>query len=313
MVSVILPIYNVEKFLRKCLESLQAQSLPDIEFILVDDGSPDNSGAICDEFAEKDTRFKVIHQPNRGVSAARNAGLECAKGDFIGFVDPDDFVLPSMYELLLSSMVKSVADIAAIGYNYYDENYKVDETRLYVCKPLEVMSREVIYSRLSDMPPTFRHVVWSKLFKRDLIGDLRFDESKKSGEDLDFLMNYLSRVQKGVFVHEPLYCNLVREGSATHGGLKIKSLHDSFPIHERMYLDTVREFPYLKYHAIAYLLDVLTLKYNDAKRQLQNSPSPSEESTALLKSMHRTIRRYALRAFFAPTIYWKTRLSYLLR
>ena len=97
MISVIVPIYNVEKYLPQCVESLMNQTLKDIEIILVDDGSPDCCPVICDEYAEKDKRIKVIHQKNAGVSAARNEGLKNAQGAFIGFVDPDDWVAPEIY------------------------------------------------------------------------------------------------------------------------------------------------------------------------------------------------------------------------
>ena len=98
MVSIIVPIYKVEQYLPKCIESLIVQTYHDIEVILVDDGSPDGCPQICEDYAKKDERIVVLHQHNQGVSAARNAGLKSAKGEFIGFVDPDDWVSPDMYE-----------------------------------------------------------------------------------------------------------------------------------------------------------------------------------------------------------------------
>lgn len=107
MVSIIIPVYKVEKYLSKCIESILKQTYFDLELILVDDGSPDKCPEICDTYASKDERVVVIHQKNAGVSAARNAGLEKAKGEYIGFVDPDDWIAPEMYEKMIQAMENS--------------------------------------------------------------------------------------------------------------------------------------------------------------------------------------------------------------
>ena len=104
ILSVIIPVYNVEKYLRKCVDSVLAQDIADMEVILIDDGSPDNSGAICDEYAEKDTRVKVIHKENGGAATARNVGLDIARGKYITFVDSDDYLLPNTYRPNLDYM-----------------------------------------------------------------------------------------------------------------------------------------------------------------------------------------------------------------
>lgn len=308
MVSVIVPIYNVEKFLPKCIESLQAQTLSDIEIILVDDGSPDGCPEICDKYAANDPRVSVIHQRNSGVSAARNAGLKMAVGEYISFCDPDDFVAPDMYAELLSGIEKHDADISVCGYNYCSEDYVLDDTRLYNQREDEVLSRRDLYSKLSDMPPTIRHGVVTKLFKKKLIGNLKFDTNLKSAEDGDFLLKYLKNVKNGVFIHKPLYFNLVRQGSATHGGLNIESLKDSFSVHNRMYEDSIAVDDTLRNKALAFLMDVCTLKYDDAKSRADKSP----ESVQYLKQMHQFLRRKALSAIWNSSIYWKTRIYYLL-
>lgn len=308
MLSIIVPIYNVEKYLTKCIESLIGQTLNDIEIILVNDGSPDACGQICDDYARKDARIKVIHQQNSGVSAARNAGLDAAKGDYIGFCDPDDFACPEMFQSLLTAMEHYNVDMAACGYDYFDEDYLRDDMRAYRCREDELMSREVIFSRLADMPPTIRHGVVTKLFRKSIIGDLRFDSKLHSSEDAEFLLDYLARVRSAVFVHKPLYNNLVRQGSATHGALNIARLNDSFKVHDRMYRDTISEFPDLKSKAIAFLLDVCTLKYNEAKARGDSSP----EAKSCLRHMRRYIRRMALSAISSNHIIWKTQIYYLL-
>lgn len=218
MISIIVPAYKVEKFLPKCIESLINQTYRDLEIILVNDGSPDNCGRICDEYAQQDSRIQVIHQPNMGVSAARNAGLYKAHGEYIGFCDPDDFCAADMYECMLRAMENHHADMVVCGYDYFNEEYQRDESRAYEVREDELMSREEIYRKLADMPPTIRHGVVTKLFRKSVMGNLQFNTKLKSAEDGNFLLDYLQHVSSAVFVHHPLYCNLVRQGSATHGG-----------------------------------------------------------------------------------------------
>lgn len=312
MISIIVPVYKVEKYLPKCIESLMNQTCKDIEIILVDDGSPDNCGAICDKYAAKDNRIVVIHQRNAGVSAARNAGLAVARGEFIGFVDPDDWAAPEMYEGMLSQLLQSNADMAICGYDYYDEAGNKDEKRSYPLKESEIISQKEVMSRFADMPPTIRHGVCNKLFKNNLLYTMRFKEGLHSSEDVLFLSDYVLKIKSAVVVHQPYYKNTVRQGSATHGGLNIDSLADSFMVHDKMYQDTVEKYPDLKNHALAFLLDVCVLKYNEAKRK--SGYIVGEEKVVVqkrLSEMHRYIKRIAWKAIFNSEIYWKTRIMYL--
>ena len=313
MISIIVPIYKVEDYLAKCIESILCQTYRDFELILVDDGSPDHCPAICDDYAARDSRIRVIHQKNAGVSAARNAGLRAAGGTYIGFVDPDDFIQPDMYEKLLAAIEKFDADLAICGYEYYDEQYRVDSSRLYRQKDNELLTQKELMYRMSDMPPTIRHGVVNKLFRCDVLADMTFEVGLHSSEDVLFLTNYITRVQKAVYVHAPLYCNLVRQGSATHGALNIQSLADSFSVHEKMYRTIIESYPALKNHSLAFLLDVCLLKYNEAKAKLDNLPVEDRNAAIEhLKSMRNFIKHMAWKAVFDDEIYWKTRISYFL-
>ena len=120
--SVIVPVYKVEKYLSKCIDSILAQTFTDFELILIDDGSPDRCGEICDEYAAKDSRIIVIHQQNKGVSAARNAGLEIAKGKYIGFVDSDDWIEPEMYQILIATANETASELVICGSKQRDES-----------------------------------------------------------------------------------------------------------------------------------------------------------------------------------------------
>ncbi|OOL43593.1 glycosyl transferase family 2, partial [Enterococcus faecium] len=122
---MIVPVYKVEKYLRKCVDSILAQTFTDFEVILVDDGSPDNSGKICDEYAEKDNRVRVIHKENGGLSSARNAGIDVARGKYLGFVDSDDYIDEDMYEILYENLKIHDADISSVELiPFYGDRYK---------------------------------------------------------------------------------------------------------------------------------------------------------------------------------------------
>ena len=215
MISVIVPVYGVEKYLPKCIESLVKQTFKDIEVILVDDGSLDSCGKICDMYAEKYEQLVVIHQVNQGVSVARNAGLKIAKGEYIGFVDPDDWVAPEMYESMYGVMEETDADLVICGYDYYDEQEQVDENRRYIIKENEIITQKEVMYRFSDMPPSIRHGVCNKIFKKNLLHEQKFKEGLHSSEDVLFLNEYVQKIKNAVIVHQPYYKNLVRQGSAT--------------------------------------------------------------------------------------------------
>ena len=313
MISIIVPIYNVEKYLSKCIDSILAQTYNDIEVILVDDGSPDNCPMICDEYAQKDNRVIVIHQKNAGVSAARNAGLKAAHGEYIGFVDPDDWISSSMYQEMITALERENADLAICGYDYYDENGAVDTARRYKEKADEIITQKEFMSRLSDMPPTVRQGTCNKLFRAELLSDISFKKHMHSAEDVLFLSEYSSRICKVIIVHKPHYKNLVRTGSATHGGLTISQLADSFYVHDKMYNTIVKLYPDLKNHSLAFLLDVCTLKYCESKKKIESSPSfEYKQEITSLRKMKGYIKRKAITAVFNNEIYWKTRIAYLL-
>lgn len=313
MISIIVPIYKVEKYLPRCIDSLINQTYKNIEIILVDDGSPDECSRICDKYAARDERIVVIHQKNAGVSSARNAGLKAAKGDYIGFCDPDDWTAPEMYEELLHAMKDYAADLSVCGYNYYDEENSVDVKRLYKERDPEVLDQRSIMDRMCDIPPSIRHGVWNKLFLKSVLRDQQLEEKIHYSEDVLFLTDYLCKIERAVIVHKPLYRNLVRKGSATHGGASIETLTDSVYAHEYMYTSIVRCFPELRDRALAYLLDAFTLTYKEMKLKLDECP-PEERRRCcgnVIKVRNR-IRRFARLAILDREIYWKTRIAYLI-
>lgn len=162
MISVIVPVYETEAFLHACVDSILNQTVQDLELLLIDDGSPDQSGAICDEYARRDSRVRVFHTKNHGLSAARNLGLREARGEFIGFVDSDDWIEPDMFEVLLKNIEASGADISVCGLWFEHDN--LSEAAKDVVDGV-FTGAEVISAYLRNHIKTW---VWNKLYRRDL-------------------------------------------------------------------------------------------------------------------------------------------------
>lgn len=173
LISVIIPIYNVQDYLRRCLDSIINQSYKNLEIILVNDGSLDNCGTICDEYEKVDERIKVIHKKNGGLSDARNAGLEIATGDYIGFVDSDDYITEDMYEFLLHNMEEENADISVCGYAIVNDRGIVSKNlsaQKYVYDNKEAM-RLLLGNRI-------KNYYWNKLYKKEFFDNFRLPVGK---------------------------------------------------------------------------------------------------------------------------------------
>ena len=171
MISVIVPVYNVEGYLVRCLDSITGQTYRDLEIILVDDGSSDRSGRICDECAKKDSRVRVFHTVNRGLSEARNLGVDFATGEYIGFVDADDWIEPDMYEKLLQEAERSGADVVGCGvFREYTGSTREDETI-----SLSLNGEQAIRALLDR---DILNAVWNKLWRRNCFERIRFPKGR---------------------------------------------------------------------------------------------------------------------------------------
>lgn len=196
MISVIAPVYNAEKYLHRCIDSILVQSFTDFELLLINDGSKDNSGKICDEYAAKDSRIRVFHKENGGVSSARNLGLENAKGDYIMFVDSDDYMFPEMCELMAATIESKKADLVVCGTTETGGGYwrpAADED--YSLAQLKENFVQLLHTELLSPP-------WNKIFKRAIIGEQRFREDVSFGEDLMFNLGYIYKCEKVSFIKE---------------------------------------------------------------------------------------------------------------
>ncbi len=227
LVSVIVAVYNIEEYLPRCVDSILAQTYRNLEIILVDDGSKDQSGNICDSYAEKDRRIKVIHKKNGGLSDARNAGMNAATGEYIGFVDGDDWIEPDMYRAMYFACEKEKAQAAVCRYKQITKSGIIDGSagnsvslsrdealEIYVCGD----ERYLIYNS-----------VWSKLFARDLVEDMRFPVGKNS-EDIMFTTRAFCRMERLVYLDEAYYNYVLdREGSIMNEKAGERRLKDEIP------------------------------------------------------------------------------------
>ena len=228
MISVIIPVYNVERYLHRCLQSVLNQTYTEFEVILIDDGSTDKSGKICDSVLS-DKRCKVIHQNNQGVSSARNKGLAASKGEYILFVDPDDWLDQEMLEKLITGIGDT--DLAMcfhyVANETSDGEYEFVEQRYYDIKE-PYKTENVYYDILMKSGP-----LWNKLIKRDAIGEMLFRTDMTYGEDTVFIAKCLEHVRTAVIVPECLYYyQRVRKGNVVSSAIDNRSLE---------YLENIKE------------------------------------------------------------------------
>lgn len=282
-ISVIVPVYNVEKYLDRCIQSILNQTLKELEIILVDDGSPDNCPALCDEYAQKDARIKVIHKKNEGLGFARNAGLNLASGKFVSFLDSDDWVAPAMYETLYRVAEKMKCDTVYCSLQYYYSKDKII--------PFEEVGQEVFFrgrksvdSFLLDMLaplPSYRSdvkymvSVCKAIYLRKIIEDnqLRFvSEKVVASEDMFFHVRYLKLAENVGFIPEYFYNYFQNECSITHTYTedKIERLKRFIQEMHSLFAEYFAEEDYwvrLQRKALHYLRNSLYIKYQIVKKK----------------------------------------------
>ena len=207
MISVIVPVYNVEPYLSQCVESILCQTYSDLEILLVDDGSPDRCGQICDEYAKQDCRVKVFHTRNEGLSAARNLGLQNAKGEYIGFVDSDDWIEPEMYEVLLKGLEETESNVCVCGFCQEPGTIKKD------FQPEEAVYQDVNALK-ALLEEKINYNVWNKLYRREMFQD-RFFPVGKNYEDIAIMHRIMYEAGRVIIIPNVEYHYRVRSGSIT--------------------------------------------------------------------------------------------------
>lgn len=241
-ISIIVPVYNVEKYLEKCVRSILAQTFTDFELILVDDGSPDGSGAMCDQFAEQDQRVKVIHKKNGGLSDARNAGIEIAQGEFLGFVDSDDYIEEDMYEMMYKNTIETNADIATCGvYDVYsNQKIQIKENFRKILTSEEAL-KVFFEGTVSNVNVT------SKMFKRHLFEEIRFPVGKTI-EDAFVIVDLSIKAKTIALDTTQKYYYFHREGSIMTESFSQKNF-DMIEAYQRNLKLVKEHFPNLIEHA----------------------------------------------------------------
>lgn len=239
LISVIVPVYNVESYVAECIESIQNQTYMNLEIILVNDGSTDASGDICDQYAAYDERIQVIHKENAGVSAARNTGIESANGDYIGFVDSDDYIAPTMYEDMLKLMAEHDLDI--IECTAFRNN---GDTNIEGCNDgsLEIFNRdEALKMAMYDCFVA----VWSQLYKRRVISDVRFPVGRKF-EDSAVSYLFIANTKRVGHINRCLYYYRFNPNSTTQTSFDAKSRWDFvLGYEERLQYAIDHQLPYV--------------------------------------------------------------------
>lgn len=242
LISVIIPIYKVEKYIRKCINSIINQTYKNLEIILVDDGSPDKCGIICDEYKKIDNRIKVIHKKNGGLSDARNAGLDICKGQFVCFIDSDDYVLENYIEHLYTTLKENNANISCCNFEYVYENKNVgkirdDKEKIYNFDTINAL-KELLYQKNID------NSMWAKLYDIHLFDNIRFPYGKIY-EDFAIFYKLLLKTNKLVYSNQKKYLYLQREESILSTLFSEKDLV-MITLAKEMYNEIINKYPELK-------------------------------------------------------------------
>ena len=304
LVSVIIPVYNSQKYLEAALKSVREQSYSNIEVLLIDDGSTDSSPKICDDFASEDERFRVIHQENKGPSAARNRGIDEAKGEYLTFVDNDDLLHKDFVKILYDLCVEHQCDIALTkSFPFLEEEtipYGEPETKL------TFMDRRQLSIQLLDMGWTGLAVTMAKLFKKSLFQNIRFNEQRIIGDDDSTIYLLYWASDKSVLFQSPLYFyRSKRKGSITHSDYKLSWLTGVDAFKERM------EFYYSQGEMILYAKAMRSYCRRMAENYiLINKKFPNEKE--LLQDLRRKGKRQSLKLVFLKGNSFRQKISAVL-
>lgn len=270
LISIIVPVYNVERYLDRCMESILRQTYRRLEIILVDDGSTDSSGAKCDDYADMDSRVRVVHKCNGGLSDARNAGLELVTGDYIGYVDSDDWIEPDMYARMYQACIEHDAQLAVCRYfcEYSTKGSSDVDVLAEESGRVESLSREALLKIYisGDDKYVIYNSVWSKLFRRDLVRGMEFPKGRNS-EDIMYTTRAFCRAERAVYLDQCFYHYVLdREGSIMNAARGERMFRDELPFW-REHIACIREMvsPQMADLAAYYFQRRLLFYYIDAR------------------------------------------------
>lgn len=267
-ISIIIPVYNVESYIDRCLESVVNQDYKNLEIILINDGSDDNSGEICDKWGQMDKRILVIHQKNKGVSAARNVGLDMAQGEYVGFVDPDDVISKDMFSSMIKDIKKTNADIVACGVS---EIFLDGSERIYrkYDSPIKLNKKQAIEKGLM-LSDDIGGVVWDKLWRRDIIKNIKFDESLAIAEDRLFVITALLNSKIFYRNFTPKYFCIKREKSATQSKFSEKNFHivwSAKKVHQEVINKDKEYLKLANFHVVISCMNIISSMFLSNKKK----------------------------------------------
>lgn len=258
LISIIVPVYKVEKYLKKCLDSIINQTYKNLEIIIVDDGSPDGCPNICDEYSKKDDRIKVIHQKNMGLSIARNNGIKLATGEYIGFVDSDDFIEPTMYEDLYNAIIKNNAQMSICNFNVITNKDKYKRNDYPENKTYDKM--EILKEILLDK--NIQSYAWNKLYKKELFDAIQYPAGKKY-EDIGTTFYLAEKCDKIQLIGKAEY-NYINRNDSIVFNFDEQTILDYTEIIMERYEYVNEKYHSLRKYNFFYLVKTLTTAYNDA-------------------------------------------------
>ena len=287
LISIIVPVYKVEKYIHKCVSSIINQTYSNIEIILVDDGSPDNCAKICDEYALKDKRIKVIHQKNMGLSEARNRGIEISKGEYIGFVDSDDYIEPTMFQDLYNAIIDNDADISICNFYVISNKRKVAKNNF---KRRNFNKIEALKGVLLDKD--IQSYAWNKLYKRELFENIKYPIGKKY-EDIGTTFYLFEKSNKIAYIEKPEYNYLNREDSIVFN-YNEQTIMDYTDIIIERYKYVDNKYEQLKKYNFYYLAKTLITAFNDAESLNKINNSLMKKIEELYSIVKKDIQKYGL-------------------
>lgn len=297
LVSVIIPVHNAAGHLSKCLNSILTQTYPDLEVIVIDDGSTDESPALIQSLAAKDARVHSVRQPNHGVSAARNAGIEISTGDYLSFIDADDWLEPAAYSAIVDEFARHHVDFVA--FDYFVDTAASSRVRRVSDR---FHGTHDCHTGLESVLGTHNRFVWSRVWRRELVGATRFREDLHWGEDTVFVVEVAKRANASAFLPRPLYHYVQSDDSATRSPFNPKRL-SGLEMTEVLEDLVSGDHPDLVDLVLATRVNIVGVLANDALG------SPEIASTDIVRGLGRYLRRDSGRIMRSRRISTKTKVK----
>lgn len=315
LITVIVPVYNVEKYLPKCIESIINQSYKHIEIILVDDGATDNSGKICDEYATKDSRIKVIHKKNGGLSDARNKGIDASNGQYIVFIDSDDYVQEDMIIKLYENLVENDADISICGLSYVDEEgHCIDSLNGNSPLKKEVLTSHGALTKLTECGGVYFVYACGKLYRKQIFNDIRFPYGKLH-EDVFVAHLVYDECTRVSCIEEELYYYVQRKGSIMSTLSAARRLYSVEAMIERLFFffeNNMKKLAIKQFPLVVNMLSSVSENDDYSKKENMTRFRILRKRLKYLyfKNMLSIIRYSNIKSFFKITIFLVSRGLY---